>query len=57
MKFSDDRLASVLKMDEIDADGGRPTLLGLVLVTRVFERDWCRSIWIFVSRIDGKCVS
>jgi hypothetical protein len=34
-----DRLASALKMDEIDVDGGRPVLLGLALVIGVFGRE------------------
>jgi hypothetical protein len=32
-------LASALKMDEIEVDGGRPILFGLVFIDRVFERE------------------
>ncbi len=51
-------------MDEIEVDGGRPILFGLVFIDRVFEREWysswiglCWSILPWASRIDGKYVS
>jgi hypothetical protein len=39
IKFSVDRFENVLNIDEIDADGGRVVLFGLVLAKGVLGRE------------------